>query len=72
VFARWTDRKYYSGCLKEKCKDGRWVVLFDDGKVKSLMEEFVIIVDRLSKGQLVYALADDEDYHSGVIVNVQM
>lgn len=48
------------------------MVLFDDGKVKSLMEEFVIIVDRLSKGQLVYALADDEDYHSGVIVNVQM
>jgi hypothetical protein len=72
VFARWTDRKYYSGCLKEKIKDGRWVVLFDDGKVKSLMEDFIIIVDRLSKGQLVYALAEDEDYFSGVIVNVEM
>jgi hypothetical protein len=71
VFARWTDKKYYSGKLKEKSKDGRWVVLFDDGKVKSLLEDFIIAVDILSKGQLVYALAEDEDYFSGVIINVQ-
>ncbi|PNF40572.1 hypothetical protein B7P43_G06756 [Cryptotermes secundus] len=71
VFARWTDKKYYSGRLKEKSKDGRWVVLFDDGKVKSLVEDFIIVVDRLSKGQLVYALVEDEDYMSGVIVTVQ-
>jgi hypothetical protein len=71
VFARWIDRKYYSGRLKEKSKDRHWVVLFDDGNVKSLVEDFIIAVDILSKGQLVYALAEDEGYLSGVIVNVQ-
>jgi hypothetical protein len=71
VFARWTDKNYYSGRLKEKSKDGRWVVLFDDGKVKSLVEDFIIAVERLAKGQLVYALVEDEDYMSGLIVTVQ-
>ncbi|XP_069700537.1 TP53-binding protein 1-like isoform X2 [Periplaneta americana] len=71
VFARWTDRKYYSGKIKEIGKDERWLVLFDDGNVKSLVEDFIIAVDVLSKGQLVYALAEDEDYLSGVIINVE-
>jgi len=71
VFARWTDKKYYSGRLQESCKDGRWKVLFDDTSVKLLVEDFVIAVDQLPLGQLVYAVAESGDYESGVIVNVK-
>ena len=71
MFARWTDKKYYSGILQERCKDGRWKVLFDDTSVKLLVEDFVIVVDQLPVGQLVYALAGSGDYESGVIVNVE-
>lgn len=71
MFARWVDRNYYSGKLKEKSKDGRWRVVFDDGKDRLLVEDFVIVVNVLSKGQLVYALTENEDYLSGIIVNVQ-
>ncbi|XP_021929935.1 uncharacterized protein LOC110834765 isoform X3 [Zootermopsis nevadensis] len=71
VFARWIDKNYYSGVLKEQNKDGRWMVVFDDGKDRLLVEDFIIVVDILSKGQLVYALAEDEDYMSGIIVNVR-
>jgi hypothetical protein len=35
------------------------------------LEDIIIVVDRLSKGQLVYALSEDEEYVSGVIVSVQ-
>ncbi|GFG37749.1 hypothetical protein Cfor_05455, partial [Coptotermes formosanus] len=72
VFARWTDKKYYSGRIQERCKDGRWKVLFDDTTVKLLAEDFVIAVDELPVGQLVYALAESQDYESGVIVNVEI
>lgn len=71
VFARWTDKKYYSGTIQESCKDGRWKVLFDDTRVKLLVEDFVIAVDELPVGPLVYALAESGDYESGVIVNVE-
>lgn len=71
MFARWIDKNYYSGVLKEQNKDGRWMVVFDDGKDRLLVEDFIIVVDILSKGQLVYALAEDEDYMSGIIVNVR-
>lgn len=71
MFARWIDKNYYSGRLKEKSRDGRWMVVFDDGKDRLLVEDFIIVVDILSKGQLVYALAKNEDYLSGIIVNVQ-
>lgn len=71
MFARWIDKNYYSGALKEKSRDGRWMVVFDDGKDRLLVEDFIIVVDILSKGQLVYALTEDEDYLSGIIVNVR-
>jgi hypothetical protein len=71
VFARWTDKKYYSGRLQERCKDGRWKVLFDDTSVKLLVEGYVIAVNQLPMGQLVYALAESGDYESGVIINVE-
>ena len=71
MFARWTDKKYYSSSLQERCKDGRWKVLFDDTSVKLLVDDFVIAVDQLPLGQLVYALAESGDYESGVIVNVE-
>jgi len=71
VFARWTDKKYYSGRIQERCKDGRWKVVFDDTSVKLLVEDFVIAVDQLPMGQLVYAVAESGDYESGVIINVE-
>ena len=46
-------------------------MLFDDTSVKLLVEDFVIAVDQLPKGQLVYAVAKSGDYESGVIVNVE-
>ena len=46
-------------------------MLFDDTSVKLLVEDFVIAVDQLPMGQLVYALAGSGDYESGVIVNVE-
>lgn len=61
AFARWTDKRYYSAKITEKQRDGRWLVNFDDGEVKSLKEDFIIPVNSLSKGQIVYAMFDDKN-----------
>lgn len=46
-------------------------MIFDDTRVKPLVEDFMIAVDELPEGQLVYAFTERGDYESGVIVNVE-
>lgn len=67
AFARWTDKRYYSAKLTEKQRDGRWLVAFDDGSVKTVKEEFVIPVETLTKGTLVYATLPDGSCSDGIV-----
>ncbi|GLH07374.1 Tumor suppressor p53-binding protein 1 [Gryllus bimaculatus] len=71
VFARWSDKKYYPGRIKEKLKDGRWVIEFDDKTVKPLKEEFIIPINILTKGQIVFAY-DGDEYEQGIIVEFKL
>ncbi|XP_049811740.1 TP53-binding protein 1-like isoform X3 [Schistocerca nitens] len=67
AFARWTDKRYYSAKLSEKQRDGRWLVAFDDGSVKTVKEDFVIPVETLTKGTLVYATLPDGSCADGIV-----
>ncbi|XP_066994409.2 TP53-binding protein 1 [Anabrus simplex] len=71
AFARWTDKRYYSAKIKENVKDDRWIVEFDDGNVKTLKEEFIIPVNILTKGQIVFAPVEDE-FDEGIIKKFKM
>lgn len=71
VFARWTDRKYYSGTVNSRNKE-KWNINFDDGANLLLTEDFIIpsYYDKLS-GQTVFTQIDDkEPYQGGIIVAV--
>lgn len=71
VFARWTDRKYYSGTVNSRNKE-KWNINFDDGANLLLTEDYIIpsYYDKLS-GQTVFTQIDDkEPYQGGIIVAV--
>nr|CAD7267231.1 unnamed protein product [Timema shepardi] len=72
VFARWTDNKYYPGHVVEKRPGEKWLVEFDDGNSKPVLEEFIILLmDVLPKGQPVYAAEEEGEYNPGIIMSYQ-
>nr|CAD7430913.1 unnamed protein product [Timema monikensis] len=72
VFARWTDNKYYPGHIVEKRPGEKWLVEFDDGNSKPVLEEFIILLmDVLPKGQPVYAAEEEGEYNPGIIMSYQ-
>ncbi|CAG2068270.1 unnamed protein product [Timema podura] len=72
VFARWTDNKYYPGHIVEKRPGEKWLVEFDDGNSKPVLEDFIILLmDILPKGQPVYAAEEGGEYNPGIIMSYQ-
>ncbi|XP_063215702.1 uncharacterized protein LOC134527188 isoform X3 [Bacillus rossius redtenbacheri] len=72
VFARWTDRKYYSGKVKNKVQRDKWLVEFDDGNSKPLIQDFIIVCTELNRGQSVYAMNRHGEFLSGVIKDFKL
>ncbi|XP_044736648.1 uncharacterized protein LOC123298626 [Chrysoperla carnea] len=72
VFARWTDRKYYSGIVQEHVKGNKWNVKFDDGNTKVLIEDYILSgCHTLLKGHSVYArIKKSGEYETGIVTEL--
>lgn len=75
VLARWADKKYYAGRLKEARPNNKFVVVFEDGATKTLGPD--VIVFGLVGGQLpvldqyVHARIDGGDtYEPGLVTHI--
>lgn len=77
VLARWADKKYYAGRLKDQTTrpNNRFVVIFEDGATKTLAGDVIVfggpdgtlpLLD-----QYVHARIDDDTYEPGLVTKVQ-
>ncbi|CAB3244095.1 unnamed protein product [Arctia plantaginis] len=75
VLAKWVDKSYYSGKILEITEPNKYLVKFDDGQVKVLLDDFIIFGDMKTlplEGQSVYALVDEEqNYEPGLVLGVE-
>lgn len=75
VLAKWVDKRYYSGRVIEITEPNKYLIKFDDGQSKVLLDDFIIFGDvkRLPlQGQSVYALVDeDQNYEPGLVLGVE-
>ncbi|XP_046400314.1 uncharacterized protein LOC124166703 isoform X2 [Ischnura elegans] len=72
VFARFGDSWYYSGKVRERDKGDRWIIEFDDGAVRSVLEKFIVAVD-VRPGQSLHADVGvkNPEYESGIVTKVE-
>ncbi|XP_013140540.1 PREDICTED: uncharacterized protein LOC106104890 [Papilio polytes] len=75
VLAKWVDKRYYSGKVLEITEPNKYLIKFDDGQSKVLLDEFIIFGDLKKlplQGQSVYALVDEEqNYEPGLVLGVE-
>ncbi|XP_013169995.1 PREDICTED: uncharacterized protein LOC106119506 isoform X1 [Papilio xuthus] len=75
VLAKWVDKRYYSGKVLEITEPNKYLIKFDDGQSKVLLDEFIIFGDMKKlplQGQSVYALVDEEqNYEPGLVLGVE-
>ncbi|KAM3961669.1 uncharacterized protein ACR2FA_004223 [Aphomia sociella] len=75
VLAKWADKRYYSGKVLEITELNKYLIKFDDGHSKVLLDEFIIFGDMKSlplRGQSVYAMVDEEqNYEPGLVLKVE-
>lgn len=75
VLAKWVDKSYYSGKVLEITEPNKYLIKFDDGQVKVLLDDFIIFGDMKTlplEGQSVYALVDEEqNYEPGLVLGVE-
>ncbi|XP_048484532.1 TP53-binding protein 1 [Plutella xylostella] len=75
VLARWVDSCYYSGKVMEITEPNKYLIKFDDGQSKALLDEFIIFGNKKSlplQGQSVYAMIDEEqNYEPGLVLEVE-
>lgn len=75
VLAKWVDKRYYSGRVIDITEPNKYLIKFDDGQSKILLDDFIIFGDikRLPlQGQSVYALVDeDQNYEPGLVLGVE-
>ncbi|KAJ2949603.1 hypothetical protein O0L34_g15525 [Tuta absoluta] len=75
VLAKWVDKRYYSGRVLEITEPNKYLIKFDDGQTKTLLDDFIIFGDlrRLPlQGQSVYAMVDEEqNYEPGLVLEVE-
>ncbi|CAH2049537.1 unnamed protein product, partial [Iphiclides podalirius] len=75
VLAKWVDKRYYSGRVLEITEPNKYLIKFDDGQSKVLLDEFIIFGDTKKlplQGQSVYALVDEEqNYEPGLVLAVE-
>lgn len=74
VLARWTDKKYYAGRLKEAKPNSRFVVVFEDGATKTLVKDVIVfgsddgVLPLLD--QYVHARVDGDTYEPGLVTHI--
>ncbi|XP_026325982.1 uncharacterized protein LOC113234733 isoform X2 [Hyposmocoma kahamanoa] len=75
VLAKWVDKRYYSGRVLEITEPNKYLIKFDDGQSKILLDDFIIFGDTKQlplQGQSVYALVDeDQNYEPGLVLGVE-
>lgn len=75
VLAKWVDKRYYSGKVQEITEPNKYLIKFDDGQTKVLLDEFIIFGDMKTlplQGQSVYAMVDEEqNYEPGLVLGVE-
>ncbi|XP_045775437.1 TP53-binding protein 1-like isoform X1 [Maniola jurtina] len=74
VLAKWVDKRYYSGKVLEITEPNKYLIKFDDGQSKTLLDDFIIFGDTKKlplQGQSVYALVDEEqNYEPGLVLEI--
>ncbi|KAJ0175256.1 hypothetical protein K1T71_009397 [Dendrolimus kikuchii] len=75
VLAKWVDKRYYSGRVLEITEPNKYLIKFDDGQTKALLDDFIIFGDMKTlplEGQSVYAVVDEEQsYEPGLVLGVE-
>ncbi|CAH0687914.1 unnamed protein product [Spodoptera exigua] len=75
VLAKWVDKRYYSGKVLEITEPNKYLIRFDDGQTKVLLDDFIIFGDMKAlplEGQSVYAMVDEEqNYEPGLVLGVE-
>jgi hypothetical protein len=75
VLAKWVDKRYYSGKVLEITEPNKYLIKFDDGQSKVLLDDFIIFGDLKTlplQGQSVYAMVDEEqNYEPGLVLGVE-
>lgn len=75
VLAKWVDKRYYSGRVLEITEPNKYLIKFDDGQTKALLDDFIIFGDMKIlplEGQSVYAVVDEEQsYEPGLVLGVE-
>ncbi|XP_049871353.1 TP53-binding protein 1-like [Pectinophora gossypiella] len=75
VLAKWVDKRYYSGRVLEITEPNKYLIKFDDGQSKVLLDDFIIFGDIKKlplQGQSVYAMVDEEqNYEPGLVLEVE-
>ncbi|XP_021967589.1 protein hsr-9 [Folsomia candida] len=62
VFARWSDKNYYSGCIREKGMNDTWIIDFDDATTYPASEGHIIPIKILGVG-IKGVYCPDTGYH---------
>ncbi|XP_053611398.1 uncharacterized protein LOC128675764 [Plodia interpunctella] len=75
VLAKWVDKRYYSGRVIEITEPNKYLIKFDDGHSKALLDDFIIFGDMKTlplQGQSVYAMVDEEqNYEPGLVMGIE-
>ncbi|XP_046966507.1 TP53-binding protein 1-like [Vanessa cardui] len=75
VLAKWVDKRYYSGKVLEITELNKYLIKFDDGQSKVLLDDFIIFGDMKKlplQGQSVYAMVDEEqNYEPGLVLGIE-
>ncbi|RVE54242.1 hypothetical protein evm_001069 [Chilo suppressalis] len=75
VLAKWVDKRYYSGKVLEITEPNKYLIKFDDGQSKVLLDDFIIFGDMKTlplQGQSVYAMVDEEqNYEPSLVLGLE-
>lgn len=75
VLAKWVDKRYYSGKVKQVLDYNKYLIQFDDGHSKPLLDDFIIFGNMLELplvGQSIYAMVDEEQtYEPSLVLGVE-
>ncbi|XP_030021217.2 TP53-binding protein 1 isoform X1 [Manduca sexta] len=75
VLAKWVDKRYYSGRVLEITEPNKYLIKFDDGQSKVLLDDFIIFGDMKTLpllGQSVYAVVDEEqNYEPSLVLDLE-
>lgn len=75
VLAKWVDKRYYSGKVLEITEPNKYLIKFDDGQIKVLLDDFIIFGDLKTlplEGQSVYAVVDEEqNYEPSLVMGIE-